>query len=337
VVRIVEGSWLSKAMYVVVALRIPDFLRHGPRSIGELAAETGTHVQSLHRLLRALAGEGLFEFDSAGRFSLTPAGTLLRSDVPGSLHHWALLMLGEVHQGAWEDLMHTARTGESAFQHRFKMDLWQYCAQHAEHGRLFAAAMAAFTATYVQNLLSSYSFAAFKKIVDVGGGDGSLLVAIMRANRETQGVVFDLPEICGRAQEHIDEAGLSDRCMVSGGDARVSVPGGADAYILSRVLHDWDDENATKILLSCRRALPGGGRILVIERAMPEGPSDAASIPAAILSDINMTDLNMMVMTSGRERTVREYESIFAEAALELISIVPTRTAMNIMEAGLKQ
>lgn len=325
---------MAKAVHVVIALRIPVLLRDGPRRSEELAAETGTHAQSLHRIMRALAGEGLFNLDDLGRFSLTPAGAVLRSDVPTSLHHWALLMLGEVHQGSWEDVMHTATTGESAFQHRFGMDLWQYCAQHTEHARLFTAAMACFTTTYIKDLLSSYSFAAFKKIVDVGGGDGSLLIGILQANRELQGVVFDLPQVVARAKQRIDEAGLTDQCIASGGDATMEVPRGGDAYILSRVIHDWDDDNARKILVSCRQALTAGGRILVIERAMPDSVKERASLPASLLSDINLTDLNMMVMTTGRERTIKEYQSLFVQAGLDLVRIIPTHTAMNIMEVG---
>lgn len=334
VIRLVEGFWVARAIHVVISLRIPDLLRCGPRRSEELAAETGTHAQSLHRIMRALAGEGLFNFDDLGRFSLTPAGAVLRSDLPMSLHYWALLMLGKVHSGTWEDLMRTTRTGESAFQHRFGMDLWQYCAQDTEHARLFAAAMAGFTTTYIRDLLSSYSFAAFKRIVDVGGGDGSLLIGILRANREIEGVVFDLPQVVAQAKQRIDEAGFTDRCIASGGDALVEVPRGGDAYILSRVIHDWDDDNARKILVNCRKALTAVGRILVIERAMPDSAKETASIPAFLLSDINLTDLNMMVMTSGRERTIREYQSLFAQAGLDLIRVIPTHTAMNVMEVG---
>src|SRR5215213_2398216 len=247
VVRLVEGSWLAKAIHVVITLGVPDLLRNGSRPIEELAAETGTHPQSLYRIMRALAGEGLFNFDDSRCFSLTPAGTVLSSDGANSLHHWTLLMLGQVHQGAWEDLMHTARTGESAFKHRFGMALWQYCSEYSEHARLFAAAMAGFTTTYSRNLLNTYSFASFKKIVDVGGGDGSLLIGILQMNREIQGTVLDLPHVVSQAKENIDKTGLNDRCIAIGGDAFVEVPLGGDAYILSRVIHDWDDDNAAKI------------------------------------------------------------------------------------------
>jgi SAM-dependent methyltransferase len=332
VVRFVEGSWLSKALYVVVRLGIPDLLRDGPRSAEELAAHTSTNAQSLQRIMRALAGEGIFDLADSRRFYLTPASTLLRTDVPDSMHPWALLMLGEVHQVAWGDLMHAVCTGESAFLHRFGVDLWQYCAQNAEHGQLFAAAMAGFTTTYIRGLLDSYLFAPFRRIVDVGGADGRLLVEILRANPDTQGVVFDRPHVVARAEQRIDEAGFSSRCSVQGGDALVEVPRGGDAYILSRMLHDWDDESARKILANCREALAAGGRILVIERAMPDSAKERASMPGHVLSDIHMTDLNMMVMTSGRERSIREYESLFSQAGLGLDKIVPTGTAMNVLE-----
>jgi hypothetical protein len=192
--------------------------------------------------------------------------------------------------------------------------------------------MAGFTATYIQNLLSSYSFARFKKTVDVGGGDGSLLIGILQANPEMQGIVFDLPQVVAWAEHRIDDAGLSDRCIASGGDAFVEVPRDGDAYILSRVIHDWDDDHAVKILVNCRSALAAGGRILVIERTMPNSGHERNFIPVSLLSDINLTDLNMMVMTSGRERTLNEYQNLFGQSGLNLIRVVPTHTAMSVME-----
>lgn len=334
VVHAVEGAWLAKALHAIVVLRIPDLLAAGPRPVEALAAATGAHAPSLHRMLRALAGEGLLAFDDAGCFSLTAAGAVLRSDAPSSLRDWVLVMLGEVHHGAWQDLLHTARTGESAFRHRYGIDLWRYCAEHEDHARLFASAMAGFTTTYIENLLGSYSFDAFGQVVDVGGGDGSLLIAVLKANPAVRGVVLERPEVAARARQRVRDAGLADRCSVTDGDALVEVPGGGDAYLLSRVLHDWDDDSAARILASCRNALASGGRVLVIERLMPGNATEAAALPASRLSDVNMTDLNMMVMTSGRERTITEYRALFARAGLDLLRVVPTRGVMNVMEAA---
>ncbi|MGB8890231.1 MAG: methyltransferase [Candidatus Korobacteraceae bacterium] len=282
--------------------------------------------------MRALAGEGIFAVDDLGRFSLTPASAILQTDVPGSLHDWALLMLGEVHQEAWTEVIHSVRTGQSAFPHRFGMDLWQYRSNHPGYAKLFDAAMASFTMTYIDNLLTNYSFSTFRRIIDVGGGDGSLLIAILQANREIQGIVYDLPDVAERARQRIDNVGLANRCQVSSGNAFVKVPKGGDAYILSRVLHDWDDDSACKILSSCRNVLPADGLILVIERALPDNLRQTVSTASSVLSDINMTDLNMMVMTSGRERTIAEYRELFRKVELELVRVVQTQTAMNVME-----
>jgi orsellinic acid C2-O-methyltransferase len=253
------------------------------------------------------------------------------------LHDWVLLMMGNVHQEAWSDVAHSVRTGQSTFQHRFGMDLWQYRSKHPEYAKLFDAAMASFTMTYIENVLSSYSFSTFRNIVDVGGGDGSLLIGILQRNPDTQGIVYDLPAVADRARQRISELGLTRRCLVTSGDAFVEVPPGADAYILSRVLHDWDDDHAVKILASCRKALPVDGRALVIERGMPDSLEELALARSPILSEITMTDLNMMVMTTGRERTVAEYHGLFGLAGLELDRLVPTQTAMNVMEVRARQ
>jgi hypothetical protein len=331
---LIEASWLSRAIHVVATLGIPDLLRDAPKRLEELATATSTHPQALNRIMRALAGEGLFTADEQDRFSLTPLGGTLRSDVPGSLRDWALLMLGSVHQDAWSEVIHSVRTGQSAFTHRYGMDLWQYCSRHPEHAQLFAAAMASFTSTYIENLLGSYSFSAFTRIIDVGGGDGSLLIGILQRHPNLQGLIYELGEVADRARHRIEEAGLASRCEVRTGDALVEVPSGGDAYILSRVLHDWDDEGARTILASCRRALPDRGRVLVIERTMPDSVREIASMRSPALSDITMTDLNMLVMTSGRERTLAEYQDLFERAGLELLRVVPTQTALNVMEVG---
>lgn len=331
-IRMICGAWLSKAIHVVVVLGIPDLLRDGPKRSTDLAAATGTQAPFLHRVMRALAIEGIFATDDQDRFVLTSIGATLRSDAPGSLRDWALLMLGEVHQGAWGELLHSVRTGESAFPSRYGRDLWNYCGEHPAHAAMFDKAMAGFTETYIANVLMSFSFSGFRKIVDVGGGDGSLLIGILAVNPDARGVVFELPTAATRAEQRIVDAQLADRCSVMAGDAFIEVPSGGDAYILSRVLHDWDDDHSRRLLANCRRVLPAGGRLLVIERIIPVRPDEIAATRRTVLSDITLTDLNMMVMTSGRERTIAEYEGLFEQAGLRLVRVVPTRTAINVIE-----
>jgi SAM-dependent methyltransferase len=330
--RLICGAWVSRAIHVALSLGIPDLLCDGPESSAALAAACGTHAPSLHRLLRALTVEGVFAMDSEGRFRLTPVGEILRSDAPGSLRDWALLMLGDVHGGAWGELLTAVQTGESAFKARYGKDLWAYCREHKAHGALFDRAMAGFTDTYVASVLTAFSFAGFRTIVDVGGGDGSLLVGILSAHHAARGVVFDLASVAERALRRVADAGLSDRCAVVSGDALTEVPAGGDAYVLSRVLHDWDDGAAIRLLGNCQAVLKGDGRVLVLERIVPAQPEDFLATPGPILSDTTLTDMNMMVMTTGRERTLPEYESLFAAAGLQLVRTVATATAMQVME-----
>ena len=330
-VRLIEGAWLSKAVYVIVQLRIPDLLADAPKHSEELAAATRTNARALHRLLRALAAEGVFAIDVDDRFSLTPVGTTLRSNVAGSLHDWALLMLGDIHQGAWRELLHSVETGQCAFSHRYGDDLWTYGSKNPAYANLFNAAMAGFTKTYVESLLSAYSFTAFRTIVDVGGGDGGLLIRILDANPAIRGHLFDLPHVAKQAQHRIKDADLSERCIASGGDFFAEVPAGGDAYILSRVLHDWADDEARRILKSCRKAMLNRGRLLIIERLVPEG-FEISSAPGLGVSDICLTDLNMLVMTTGRERTMKEYRQLLEPAGLQVIGVTPTNTPMNVIE-----
>ena len=331
-VSMIEGSWLSKAIYLISRLCIPDLMGDDAKQCEELALATDTYAPALHRVMRALAREGIFQVDESGRFSLTSLGATLRTDVPGSLHGWAMLMLGPINQEAWNDLMYAVRTGKSAFEHHFDMSLWRYCSKNSEYSRLFDSAMASFTMTYVENLVDSYNFSSFSTIVDVGGGDGSLLIEILKANAKISGIVYDLPEVAARAAHNINQTQLSARCRAVGGNAFESVPHGGDAYILSRVLHDWDDDRARAILMNCRAALGDGGRILVVERIMPNVLAGGVTSRGVVLSDIFMTDLNMMVMTSGRERTLGEFEELFRQASLELVRVVQTPTMMNVLE-----
>jgi SAM-dependent methyltransferase len=330
--RLICGAWVSRAIHVAVTLGLPDLLRDDARSSDALAAASGAHAPSLHRLLRALTVEGVFAMDDDGYFRLTEAGSLLRSDAPSSLRDWALLMLGDVHQGAWTKLLEAVQTGRSAFEARYGQDLWTYCCEHDAHGALFDRAMAGFTATYVASVLASFSFAPFRTIIDVGGGDGSLLIAILERHAATEGVVFELPSVTERTAQRIAAACLTARCTAVPGDALATVPEGGDAYLLSRVLHDWDDATAARLLRNCAKALSRDGRVLVLERIVPHQPEHYVS-PRPALSDTTLTDLNMMAMTPGRERTLPEWESLFATAGLVLSRVTPTRTAIFVMEA----
>ncbi len=318
-IRLITGFWISRAVYIAAQLGVADLLTDGPQDIEHIARATMSHGPSLYRVLRTLASVGIFTEDGQSRFSLTPLGATLQTGVPGSLRAWVNVQLGDEHYRAWGHALHSVRTGESAFEHVFGMGVWRYRAQNVEHARLFDEAMANLTPMY--NIVSSYSFSKFDKIVDVGGGDGGLLVAILEANPTLQGVLFDLPHVAAKATRRIAEAGLAGRCQVVAGDASSSVPDGGDAYILSRVIHDWDDARSIAILKNCHRAMAATGTLLLIEGVVrPGNESDFTKL----------FDLNMLVLAGGRERTVAEYQALLEAAGFAMARIIPTRSVMGV-------
>jgi len=328
--QLIAGFSISRILYVAASLGLADLLREGPADSAALAAATGTHAPSLYRLMRALASIDVLAEDEQHRFSLTPLGNSLRSDVPDSLREWAMLALGGEHFRAWGELLYSVRTGGVAFDHVFGTDVWTYRAAHAEHATLFDQAMAQLVKDYEANLVAAYPFATIARLVDVGGGDATLLIAILQANPAMHGVLFDLPHVVERARDRIARAGLSHRCEVVAGDAFAAVPTGGDAFLLSRVIHDWDDEPAIAILESCRRAIGRDGRVLLVERLMPP-----RALVSAAAQTSSLSDLTMLVMTGGRERTEVEYRKLLGDAGLALAAIVPMPTGASVLEARL--
>jgi len=321
--QMIAGFWVSRAIYIAAKLGIADLLKDGAKNSEALAQATGLHAPSLYRVLRALASVGVFAEDEQGRFALTPIAATLRTDVPGSLRAFAIAELGEDHYPAWGEVLHSVKTGEIAFDHLFGMDVWQYRAQHPEDGKIFDEAMASFSSVVNATVVASYDFSSIGKIVDVGGGDGSLIASILRANPGMKGVLFDLPHVIAGARRRIEAEGLAERCEVVGGDAFVSVPSGGDAYLLKWIIHDWDDERSVALLKSCHRAMAKNGKLLVVEAIIPS--DDTPSFH-------KFMDLNMLVMTGGRERTEAEYQTLLEAAGFRLVGIIPTQSEMRVIE-----
>jgi O-methyltransferase domain/Dimerisation domain len=326
--RMILGFRVSRAIYIAAKLGIADLLKDGPKSTEELAQSSGTHAPSLYRVMRALASVGIFGQEEQGRFTLTPVAATLRSDVPGSLRAWAILVLGDEDYQAWGELMHNVQTGETAFNHVFGMGIFQYEAQHPEHAKIFDVAMANLIGVFNAAVLASYPFSTIDKIIDVGGGDGSLIVAILQANPKMHGVLFDLPHVKDKANQRIADAGLAGRCEVVAGDALVSVPSGGDAYILSRVINSFDNERALTILRNCRRAIAQKGNLLLIERVVPDRVEQSVAAQGPVLSD-----LHMMVIAGGRERTAGEHRALLEAAGFAITKIVPTQSEVSVIEA----
>lgn len=320
----ITGFRVSQMIFVVARLGIPDMLKDGPQDVETLALETGTHAPSLYRLLRALASMGIFAETDDGRFTLTPLAELLRSGVPGSQRAAALYHGDPSQWRTWGEFLYSITTGESAFQHFHGIDAWEYRAQRPELNAVFNDLMTANTRRQTAAVVSAYDFSGVGTLVDVAGGHGALIAAILAANPRLRAILCDASHVVDGAYAILDAAGVSDRCRVVSCDFFTSVPGGGDAYLLKLIIHDWDDDQAIAILNTCRNAMPEHGRLLLVENVIPPG-----NIPH--VGKIN--DLQMLVALGGRERTAAEFGDLLARAGFKLTRIVPTQSHLSIVEA----
>lgn len=327
---LITGFMPARVVYVAAHLGIADLLAGGAKTAETLACETETHAPSLHRLLRALASLGLLDEIEPGRFVLTAAGAHLRTSVPGSLRNLALMFGGEQSWRSWGDLLHSVRTGESATQHLYGLDSFEFLAAHPEQAVIFNAAMADITRQVVHAVVASYDFSCFRTIVDVGGGNGTLIAAILAGAPVLRGIVFDLLTGNAEAPQQLAAAGVAERCEVVAGDFFRSVPNGADAYILKSVIHDWDDDRSVLILKNCRRAISGNGKLLLVERVMPARMETSPSHQR-----MAMIDINMLAVPGGRERTEAEYRALFAAAGFTLAQILPLSAPSDRLDVSL--
>jgi hypothetical protein len=323
--QLVRGAFVSQMVSVFARLGVADVLASGPRDAEEIAKSVGAHGPALYRLLRALGDFGVIAELENRRFALTSLGEMLRSDVPGSLRSMMMLVGLPFHRAPWADLYKTIQTGESAFDRVHGTTIFDYLAEHPEDGAVFDEVMTSFSASLAAGFVQTYDFAPFGTVVDVGGGRGGLLAAILTANPHLQGVLFDRPAVIVDAAEVISSVQVADRCKLVSGDFFDSVPEGGDAYLLGNVIHNWDDDHAVQILGRCRAAMANTGCVLLAELVLPE-----SAVPAMA----RLADLGMLIMTSGgRERTAAEYRTLFDRAGLRLTRIVPSTGMISFIEA----
>jgi ubiquinone/menaquinone biosynthesis C-methylase UbiE len=322
--QMASSYWVSKAIHAVAFLGIADLLQGGPKSSVELAHSTRVDAQSLHRLLRVTASVGVFAENREGNFELTPLANYLQTGVPGSVRELTIMLGEDWKWQSWGELLYSVKTGKPAFEHVFGMGLFTYLAQNTEAGELFNQAMGNFTAQQASAVVNAYDFSQFARVVDVAGGNGTLLLAILKANPQPSGVLFDQPAVIKDALKHIESAGLAERCETVAGDFSRVVPQGGDAYLIKQAIHNWDDERAIKILQNCHRAMTPQGKLLVIEMIIPPGNEPFAG---------KLSDLDMLVCTEGgRERTEAEFRTLFEAAGFKLTNIIPTQSLMNVIE-----
>jgi hypothetical protein len=308
--RLMDGYLITQLLHVAARLGIADLLAEGPLPSEAIARTVGADPGALHRLLRGLAAEGVFTEDADGRFGLTDLGSCLRDGVPGSMRG-ATLARGDLYYKAAAGFLDAVRDGGTPFDLIYGETFFTHLDRNPPLAAAFQGSMSDRSRLEAAAVVNSYRFDAFRRIVDVGGGSGVLLEAILSATPGLQGVLLDRPGAAEQARERLTAAGLADRSECVPGDFFAAVPSGADAYLLSRVIHDWDDAAAQQILTRCREAMVDNATLLLVEAVLPDLAHDS---PAAI-----RMDLHMLTLLPGRERTAAEYERLLAGAGFRLV------------------
>jgi AcrR family transcriptional regulator len=318
------GYRVSQMLIVAAKLGIADTLAQGPRSVDDLARSCGAHPGALYRLLRSLASLGVFRELDLRRFELTPSAELLRSDAPDSIYHAAVTLGEPWWWEAWGHAVEAVRTGQPAFEQIHGKGVFEFLAEHPDIAARFNSHMGVTTDLEARTIVERCDFVRSRRIVDLGGGHGALLQAILVAHPHVEGILYDLPAAIAGAVHRFEQAKCLDRCTLIGGDFLKWVPVGADTYVLKNILHDWDDERAGTILRNCRRAIREDGRLLVIESVLPEANEPS---PGKIV------DMTMLVIVGGAERTEAEYRSLLRESRFDVTRIMTATSGLNIIEA----
>jgi hypothetical protein len=322
--RLINGYQVSQALHVAATLGVADELKDGPKSYNDVARACGAHPTSLYRLLRALAAIGVFHESHDKEFSLTQMGASLTGDATGSTRDYARWIGTRGQWGSWGNLLHSIKSGECAQRFTCGMDAWTYRRQHPGERVIFDGAMTGNSRAEAQAILEAYDFSRFGRVVDVGGGQGLLLKAILMACPATHGILFDQPQVIASAEQLLSSAGLAQRCQAVGGSFFESVPDGGDAYVMKSILHDWDDDRSIDILRTCRRAISPTATLLLIERVV--GPPNEAP-------EGKFSDLNMMVQYAALERTRQEFFDLLQAGGFEMTGLIPTCSPLSIVVA----
>ncbi len=325
--EMVFGMWVPRVVQIAAELGLADLLANGPREINELAAATETHAPSLYRLLRALVSVNVFTEIEPGVFAQTDYSTYLMSSHPASLRDVARMSGAEWQWRSYAALAHSIKTGEPAFNQVYGVDLWQYFDEiDPAAGQAFDTAMTNVSARSNEPIARAYDFSSFRTLVDVGGGRGSTLAAMLAAHPGLYGILFDRPSVVAGAKEVLQAAGVADRCQVVPGDFMTDpLPVGANAYMLKGAINGWNDEDACTVLRNCRQAMPEQGRVLVIEPVLPPPPTKVPFYAAGL-------DMQLLKDSPGRARTEQQFQTLFEAAGFTLTRILPTPSPFSIVE-----
>ena len=324
-VQMLTGAWTTQLVAAVARLGIPDRLAIAqPQSSEQLARDVGANAGALHRVMRALSSIGVFADLGSRQYTLTPIGDRLRSDHPESMRDFFLAETDDVHRRSWSVVVDAIRSGLPQPTAVFGTTVFDYYGKHVEEGEQFGRAMENVSAMSAHGVLASYDFSSARLIVDVGGGNGSFLRAVLQQHRQPTGIVVDLPYMESQAVASIEHDSLRNRCRFEAHDIFESVPAGGDIYLLRFILHDWNDDESHRILTTVRTAMLPTGRVLIVEMLVPETNEPGF---------VQLMDINMLVMTGGRERTATEYGDLCAAAGLRLVRTIATGTPFFVVEA----
>ncbi len=313
---------LSRAVSAIAELGLADLIQGGqPQPVEHLANATKTHEPTLYRILRFMAGHGLFQETGNRRFDHTPLSAALRTDAPGS--YCAAARLFYPVSAAWDGLHHSLQTGEPGFNKVFGAPIFEYIPTHPELGPVFDAGMTSMNFYETDAMLDACDFTGISVLADIGGGNGSLISAVLARHPNMTGILFDLGHVVGRAKENLKAAGLGSRCNVIEGSFFETIPAGADAYLFRHIIHDWTDEQCIQILGHCRKVIPADGKLLIVDCVVPAGNAPSLSK--------NM-DITMLTFTGGQERTETQFRSLLKASGFELKSITPTTSIISVVE-----
>lgn len=318
------GAWLTQALYAAAKLGIFDELATGPATADDIARRVNSHPQATYRLMRALASNGFLKKHRDGRFALTRLGHATRSDVPGSMTPMLLFIGHPKHWEHWGHLLYSVKTGKTAAEMLRGKPIFEYLDTDPDLAEVFNNAMTGVSSLAIETLMPAYDFRRFRNIVDVGGGHGALLSAVLQQAPGARGVLFDLPSVVAGAGPVLEAAGVAGRCTVTGGSFFESVPDGGDLYLLKTVIHDWDEDSALRILRNVRSAMAPGGTLALVEAVLPEGTPNHPGM---------LIDIEMLVTAGGRERTAAEYAELLSQAGFRYTGVVQTAGPAALVEA----
>jgi len=323
-IQMFAGSWVAVALHAAAKLGLADQLAAGPMSAVELATPLGAHAPSLHRFMRTLAGLGVLTEGDGKRFALTPLGEALKTGAPGAARSTLLAFGGAGFSRPWEEIFYSLETGKPGFDKTWGMPIFDYFAQPPEEASLLSEAMVGFHGSEPPTVAEAYDFSGMQTVVDVGGATGNMLAALLSRHAGLRGILYDLPHVVRDAPALLKARGVESRVTIESGSFFERVPAGADAYVLSHIIHDWSEEQCLTILGNCRRAIGPNGRLLIVETVLPEGDTPHQG---------KLQDLVMLVFPGGQERTEAEYAELLGKANFRLQRVVPTTSVVSIVEA----